>query len=235
MKKSRSSEIKKTAKLICRVVILPLAFGLTFWTFTLEQNSHKVADKVNQICKGDTRPVPFKRLSDEKNFPFLMFGHPPSVWHKNQDYEAIRESVARFPNVRSCLIKSEKEKQIPNLTLFDWNAVKGTKDAEVCVFRIATSIGGIEGTKQWLISQGLGITDVMEIPASIVSLTGEQKPGTRINASWSTKICGLRFREIPFSPLDQLYQRLIAYGVWFSIEYSADERVSNVIINFNTE
>jgi hypothetical protein len=45
---------------------------------------------------------------------------------------------------------AEHEKPHPDLRQIDWDAVRNTKDIDVCVFRIASSIQDVEYIKLWL-------------------------------------------------------------------------------------
>src|SRR4051812_19154070 len=91
--------------------ILLLLVGFAFWFFSSEQNLRGGAETGSKICKGDTQPILFKRLSDERNFPFLLFGRSLSTWKERSDYYQYLEAISRFPDVRSCLMDSEKKKQ----------------------------------------------------------------------------------------------------------------------------
>ena len=58
--------------------------------------------------------------------------------------------MSRFPDVRSCLVGSERTKPQPDLRQMDWAAVNSFSDLDVCVFRIAKSIQDIDTIKVWL-------------------------------------------------------------------------------------
>jgi hypothetical protein len=201
-------------------VILLLLIGITFWLSFSKQ----------YVCKGDNRPIPFKRLSDERSFPFLDTGHPPSYWKHNSPYpypyyDKYHLAITRFPDVRTCLKDSEKEKQMPNLTHFDWDKIKGIEDAKVCMFRVYSSIGSIEGSKQWLESQGFSIDNIFK------EGFGKEEV-TSIQAYAVAKKCGQRFREdyginllgwltsidnhtLGVSPVFSSSEEVTSVGAWF--------------------
>lgn len=111
----------------------------------------------NLMCKGNNLPVSFARLSDETAFPFLKSGVLFSQLEKRHDSTEHQSAITRFPDARSCLVDSEGKKQIPSLTRFDWDKIRVTQDAEVCLFRILSSIRSFKGSQKWLESQGLSI------------------------------------------------------------------------------
>ncbi|MEO1159995.1 MAG: hypothetical protein AAFW74_05965, partial [Pseudomonadota bacterium] len=67
-------------------------------------------------------------------------------------------SVWRFPDTRSCLKSSESAKQQPDLLKFNWSSIWLPGDLEVCVFRIASSLGSIAATRAWFQHQGLRVS-----------------------------------------------------------------------------
>jgi hypothetical protein len=121
---------------------------------------------------------------------------PPLPWQTFAppfSHAEYRAAAARFPDVTSCLFDSERQKKAPNLALFDWNKIKSNEEAEVCMFRVFSSIGGVEGASKWLESQGFKIWSI-EKPTSIMEQRGQKDSDTQIYASWSIKECGERFR-----------------------------------------
>jgi hypothetical protein len=177
----------KTALMFIIGSVLLLLVGSAYWGFIGAKTD-------SQMCRSSHDwPIPFQRLSDERHFPFLMFGRPISYWKERSDYAEYRAAAARFPDVTSCLFDSERQKKAPNLALFDWNKIKSNEEAEVCMFRVFSSIGGVEGASKWLESQGFKIWSI-EKPTSIMEQRGQKDSDTQIYASWSIKECGERFR-----------------------------------------
>src|SRR4051812_23987937 len=98
-------QLKVTKKVITAGGILLILIGAAFLLPVPERGERS-------LCKGSPRPIPFKRLSDERNFPYLENGRPLSYWeHKKPNYDKYRAAVVRFPNARVCLISSEREKK----------------------------------------------------------------------------------------------------------------------------
>lgn len=86
-------------------------------------------------------------LSEEQYVPFKFQNKTIFNEHVSKKYKA---SVHKFPTVQSCLDKEEQSKSKPDLHRFNWTAFRNSKDADVCLFRIATSYSDIEGFIKWL-------------------------------------------------------------------------------------
>lgn len=92
------------------------------------------------------------RLSREEIAPVTRFGEPldpEGPW-----YRAYRDSVDRFPDVQSCLAGEDQQRDRPDLAHFDWEKMATRFDAEVCLFRIATSYRTAGDVESWLQAQG---------------------------------------------------------------------------------
>jgi len=94
------------------------------------------------------------RLSSEEYLPFVFMGKIPGRGHPK--YRTFRQPIARFPDVRSCLIRKERDAAKPDLTAFDWRSMGGATEAEVCIYRIATSYRDPDGFEAWLAAQDFG-------------------------------------------------------------------------------
>lgn len=92
------------------------------------------------------------RLSREEMIPFSQYGKPlgPDTLY----YSVYKRTAERFPDVQSCLADGERVREQPDLTKFDWLKFSRGTEAEVCLFRIATSYRSAEGFAKWLASQG---------------------------------------------------------------------------------
>ncbi len=100
-------------------------------------------------------PIPYDHLSNERSEPYGSRGIPP------QRAEDIR-AVKRLSNVRDCLVKSEREREIPDLRKIDWRRMTSTAKIRVCMFRIFASYGTPEKAVLWLEAQGLNTTGPTE-------------------------------------------------------------------------
>ena len=116
------------------------------------------SDRTAEI--GSSKKIKFEKLTSEQDFPFWN-GNAPALYSN---------AITKFPNVRSCLVASEKDKENPDLRLINWDGffnwewtrnVKGSwfnifsanqsaqTDANVCLWRIYTSLGTDERIERW--------------------------------------------------------------------------------------
>lgn len=92
------------------------------------------------------------RLSDEETIPFLFLGQ-----EMHQDHPRYGEYIGpiqQFPSVRSCLVETEQDAEKPDLAAFNWKSMENPAQAEVCIYRIATSYGDPQALATWLENQG---------------------------------------------------------------------------------
>jgi hypothetical protein len=202
--------------------ILLLLVSFAFWFSTSTQNLRRETEMATQKCGRDVGPIPFKRLSDK---PFLHDNRPLSDITKHPHYEGYRDAVTRFPDVRACLVDSERGKQIPDLTRFDWNKIKSRDDAEVCLFRVFSSIGNVERSRQWFESQGFKTKDPYK---------SFRNPGLLIiEAGWFTDKCGERFVSRHF--WEWFSQLLDDTPISTGVGFTGDGEVGSVGVSFTYE
>ncbi len=99
------------------------------------------------VEKRAARPS-FVALANEQTHPF-MYGQRPL----KRDWLA---AIPRWPDVRDCLVRSERKKSEPDLRLINWDAFWTTADAEICLWRIFSSLGTPERAARWFEFHGLG-------------------------------------------------------------------------------
>jgi len=201
-------------------VLLVIILG----TIMFFANTH--ADQVAEIIKKREtfQPIAYKRLSSEKEFPFLQFGKTLSERKKYlpaQDFRKYEQAVQRWPDVRSCLIPSEREKENPNLLLFDWQQVRSTEEAEVCLFRVMSSLADVEKAGQWFLAQGFDDVSKARIETSKSSQKTWGKEGFHAYWDMKTKATPIRHNNI----LDVI-GAWIPYRLSISIGYLSGEVVS---------
>lgn len=99
---------------------------------------------------SDLKTFNYKYLSNEKIDPFLWYGEVP-VFEKGKERlnEYVR-AAREISDVRDCLIKKEQKKAVPDLRMIDWHRLGPSPILDVCLFRIFTSIGSIDGVVNWL-------------------------------------------------------------------------------------
>lgn len=180
-----------------------------------------------------TATIPYKRLSNEVEHPFLKHGNIPSSVHlPASDYRAYRRAVEKFPNVQSCLIRSERVKEHPNLLLFDWDEIHSLVEGEVCLFRISSSYGDLESTGRWLEHQRFDVDDPYESPVS--SIASPEYAGGRwstVVASWDVKENGTLFYN---NIAEKLARELFEYGISVGVTAADTGDVVNVNVVSNS-
>jgi hypothetical protein len=155
----------------------------------------------------------------------MRLGRPLSEWKGQPDYNALRSAVDTFPDVQSCLVESERGAYFPNLTRFDWARVKQPEDAEVCMFRVFSSIEDIEQSKEWLRSQWFDVenTTYDGIQYNVTSYIPVRTCGERLGRDGQASSSFDRLVELLFSS----YHTLATH-----ISFGAGGKVTGVGIGF---
>ena len=107
-----------------------------------------------EVSEFTGSPIAYDYLSSEKTDPFRVHGKAP---YKRADRSlwADKRAVRRWPDVRSCLVRSERKAEKPDLRKMNWGKLRRKEDVEVCLFRIAASLRSPEAMRDWFISQGM--------------------------------------------------------------------------------
>jgi hypothetical protein len=110
-----------------------LLFLLAIWpscVFAQEQGLYK--DQFGVITS----------ISNEELIPFSTKQAPTTQEHKT--------AIQKFYSVKQCLEQDERPKTQPNLLKFNWGSFESTQEADICLFRIATSYAEISSFVKWL-------------------------------------------------------------------------------------
>jgi len=95
------------------------------------------------VCDPDNDClIPYEYLASEETDPYLVLGKPPTI-------RADIRAAKRWPDVRSCLVRSERNAEQPDLTKINWKRMRRAEDIEVCMFRIFSSIRSETGLVNW--------------------------------------------------------------------------------------
>ncbi|MBK8458697.1 MAG: hypothetical protein IPL47_17490 [Phyllobacteriaceae bacterium] len=113
--------------------------------------------------------IAYVTLSSEATHPFRPYRFR---------FPGYDRAVARFPDARSCLVKSERDKPDPDIRLIDWYAIGGfglpwqgvTDTAEVCLFRLFAGMTP-ETVAKWLEFQGFNVYPLKRYP-NVLPKTG---------------------------------------------------------------
>lgn len=112
-------------------------------------------ESTEQCLDPEICPIPYVRLAKQETEPYLLDGKVVDESHPR--YVHYGEPILRFPDVRSCLVESERGEPVPDLRLMDWDAAENLADVDVCVFRVASSIGDVDTVKLWLRYHGFHV------------------------------------------------------------------------------
>jgi len=114
--------------------------------------------------------IPYNHLSSEETEPYMVRGKTP-------DRKADIRAAKKWPDARSCLIRSELKQKYPDLRKINWRKMRMDTDIEVCMFRIFNSLGTPELNKHWFMKQGLS-PDIVNVHNEYVQ-TWVSVQGTR--------------------------------------------------------
>jgi hypothetical protein len=187
------STLLKSAILAASLAVLPGTGAMA---------ASDAAPKIDQCLDPEICPIPNVRLAKQESEPFLFQGKEVNVnypW-----YSGYKKVLRRFPDVRSCLTTDEREKPQPDLRLIDWGAIGNTREIDVCVFRIASSIEDIKTIQFWLRHHGFSMDELSRRRRESYVPKYETEPLFRlwsylsmekfrevIPRSWFTRIIGL--------------------------------------------
>lgn len=156
------------------------------------------------------------RLSSQESEPFLKNGKKIEPPHPLA--EKYANSLKRFPDVRSCLLKAERSKPQPDLTLIDWNILSGVEDADICVFRIASSYSTMEEMHEWFKTQGF---------KSKMFISDEARIGISASFSFSNN-----WPRIGSNFLAKAWIKFVAHGLSIGVSYK-ENKVFSVGCTYN--
>ncbi len=138
--------------------------------------------------------IPFDSLTDEQSYPFvgltpsLNIGISP-ILNPKRDYT---KAIARFPSVRECLVRSEKAKQAPDLRLINWDKIHNMSDADVCTWRVFSSLGTSERAREWLVFHGARNARITSL-STRVSGNWPMSHSIKVNGKWQKERRALIF------------------------------------------
>jgi len=113
--------------------------------------------------------ISYDHLSGEETEPFLKLGiRPMDMEPSSQIKKKYVDAVKRWPDVRSCLVRSERSKETPDLRKINWWWIRTETAIEVCMFRIFTSLGTPEKAKAWFEAQGLHEVEIRQNNGRVV-------------------------------------------------------------------
>lgn len=129
------------------------------------------------------------------------------------------DSLARFPNLPSCLAPSEQEKKPPeniDALRFDWAAIRSESDFDVCVFHVGNALADIEKFASWFTLSGFKVR---------TDQSSTDMAGRIISVTWDPSVNGA-MSPYPRPILQEWVERLLSNHRAFN---------ASIILNENQE
>lgn len=171
----------------------------------------------------------YGHLANQETDPFLFLGKTVDETHPQ--WSKYAQVIRRYDDVRDCLIKSERNSENPNLSLIDWKRVGTGRGAEVCVFRISSSLGSIDWTMQWLSNQRFNHRGTARVFSESFTPHFDTQPVSNLSAQWSID----QYREYKPSWLHSLFNFDIIYGYTLAVGFDQNNRITGVNVGTPTK
>ncbi|WP_170382534.1 hypothetical protein [Ruegeria atlantica] len=206
--------------------------ALVFWLGSaLAALSENNLENNWEHCRpNDNCVIEFNHLATQATDPYMFSGHVVDK-HSNK-WLSYRRSIRNYSDVRDCLMKSEKLKEKPNLLKIDWDRVGFGHAAEVCVFRIARSLGDVESLKDWFDYHGFRINGPNNSRSESYKPRYETQPMQTLSAKWSGAVFKDRYmarKSLLFYIFANGY-RIGGYA--FNMRLSEDNRIVSIEANW---
>ncbi|MEH6646928.1 hypothetical protein [Sulfitobacter sp.] len=140
------------------------------------------------------------------------------------------EVAARFPDPHSCLVAGTENQQSPERLRIDWERINWTTEAEVCIFRLLSALGGIEASRPFMEAQGFSMSpDSFSSENPYVEASDD---ALRITAQWSIRN---NEPEFPTRGVLARVRAVVPYSMKVNVYFSQDgSAVLAVQIGYNT-
>ncbi|MBO9410261.1 MULTISPECIES: hypothetical protein [unclassified Ruegeria] len=182
------------------------------------------------ICRANESCfIEFDHLANQETDPFLFLGKTVDSVHPQ--WKRYRRALRRFPDVTSCLIESEREKKEPNLLKLDWEKVGTGSGAEVCVFRVASSLGTADRTLKWLEYQRFRFSGLNRRGSQNFQPHFDTQPIYQVTARWTIE----QYRETNPSWLSSLTGYELIYEYRLILNFDQHLRISGVGVSTPTK
>jgi len=172
-----------------------------------------------ECISDDDCKIPYEYLASEATDPYLISGKPPT---KRVDIRAAK----RWPDVRSCLVRSERDAEQPDIAKVNWQRMRRPEDIEVCLFRVAASIGGPEGMEDWFQAQ-----EMTGIETVLYQFVGQKRISTHAGNYIRQTNKTLVARNI----FTRFFITRLANGETFTVEWIADGKLTTASYSLTTE
>lgn len=210
-------------------------FALVFWAiYPISIASEPVHTKDSSIAKvpgidpwahcraSGSCEMNSGKPSTQEVDPFLFLGRVMDK--ESARWRQYSNAIERYPDVRSCLVRIEQSKAVPNLLLIDWERIGAGRGAEVCVFRIARSLESHLDVIRWLAFHEFNLDSLARRGSSKFKPQYTDEPVWQLTASWSVQ----QYREHNSSFLADFSGIVWLQGYQLVVEFNQDEKVVGV-------
>lgn len=180
------------------------------------------ADNWSNCRANDNCTIEFDHLATQKTDPFLFNGK--IVDDEHPQWKRYKRALRRYPDVLSCLTDTGYDAVTPNLLKFDWDNVGTSFEAEICVFRVASSLGNSCRTIGWLEYQGFSHNGLNRTYSNNYQPYFETQTISQITARWPIE----HYREITPSLFAWLTGYDLIYEYRLVLGFDQHQRISGV-------
>jgi len=151
-------------------------------------------------------------LAAQTDYPFMFSGKVLDEQHPQWDN--FRRTLRTFPDTQSCLTKRSRTGDQFDLTQFSWRGLRGRREIEVCLFRVATTLRDVDKMAAWLTTQEFEYVGVNK--ASWNSITGSST-AKRVSGRWS---------------IQKMREKRVGWGFLYSLYFILPPRFFSVSVSF---
>ena len=137
-------------------------------------------------------------LATQTDHPFMFSGEVVDEQHPQWDN--FRRTLRTFPDTQSCLTKGSRTGDQFDLTQFSWRGLRGSREIEVCLFRVATTLRDVDKMAAWLTTQEFEYVGINETAWSSIAGNSTER---RVSGRWS--IQKMREKRVGWPLLYSLY------------------------------
>ncbi|MEM9475118.1 MAG: hypothetical protein AAGA71_07480 [Pseudomonadota bacterium] len=137
-------------------------------------------------------------LATQTDYPFMYSGRVINEQHLQWDN--YRRTLQKFPDAQSCLTRGSRTGDQFDLTQFSWRGLRGSREIQVCLFRVATTLRDVDKMAAWLTTQEFEYVGINETAWSSIAGNSTER---RVSGRWS--IQKMREKRVGWPLLYSLY------------------------------
>lgn len=145
------------------------------------------------------------RLSTEETNPFRIAFRV--VDHDHPRWSQFRSAINGYETARDCLVLEEMQSENPDLLAIDWRRIGAGAGAEVCLFRIFSTLNSQEAVTNWLHFHEFDVGEP-HYPILRDHVSANEQPSMRLSGSWT--------QEALYQRWPTLIYRLSDWGMTYS-------------------